>query len=106
MSNSQLGDFAEVWGKVLVGTAEEAQFHHRFALDLSEKVAMPLTNKLDNDSEWKKQRNYEFELNKLLRVFESEEKRLKKDSGLSGKGVGLFKNLRAKKADGTFLPYQ
>ncbi|KAJ3236786.1 hypothetical protein HDU81_010355 [Chytriomyces hyalinus] len=56
----------------------------------------PLTARLDSDSDWKKQRTYEVELGKFLREFEIEEKRVKKDGG---KGIGLFKNLKAKKAE-------
>ncbi|KAJ3255477.1 hypothetical protein HDU77_003672 [Chytriomyces hyalinus] len=94
--NSELGGFADVWNKVLVSTAEEAQIHHRFAIGMSDKVSSPLTVRLDSDSDWKKQRTYEVELGKFLREFEMEEKRIKKDGG---KGIGLFKNLKAKKAE-------
>ncbi|KAI9332492.1 Muniscin C-terminal mu homology domain-containing protein, partial [Obelidium mucronatum] len=93
---AQLGGFADVWNKVLVSTAEEAQIHQGFAIGISDKVVTPITNHLDNNSEWRKARTYEVDLGKLLKDYEDEVKRLKKD----GKGaMGFLKNLKTKKAE-------
>ncbi|KAJ3025723.1 UNVERIFIED_CONTAM: hypothetical protein HDU68_006773 [Siphonaria sp. JEL0065] len=80
--NNQLGGFAEVWNKVLVSTAEEAQLHQGFAIGLSDKVVSLSIHEVD--------------LGKLLKEYENEVKGFKKD----GKGaIGFLKNLKAKKAE-------